>query len=245
MSYNSANVIPATLQNIAQQKSEFIEYIIIDGASTDYSNKLFEEYQAIIDKTVIEKDKGIYDAMNKGLNLANGEYVLFMNAGDYFHTTSTLSKIVTCLQKNHPDVLYGETMLINQNGKHIGLRSEQSSRKLPNNLNWKSLQQGMVVSHQSFIVRKSIAPSYDLQYSSSADVDWVIKCLKKSKKIQQTDFIIANYLVGGYSKQTLNTSLSERFKIFNKHYGFLRNLANHLIITLRAIRYKLLGKELN
>lgn len=245
VTYNCVDVIESTIASIIEQNDSRLEYIIVDGQSTDGTLKIVHQYKDRIDHIMSEPDKGIYDAMNKGLQLATGQYVLFINAGDLLFATDTIAQLIAIIESQHPDILYGETMLIDDKGQELGTRSENSSRKLPENLTWKSLNRGMVVSHQSIVVRRTIAPFYDLQYTSSADVDWVIKCLQNANKIVNAQMIISKYLTGGYSKRTLKTSLGERFKIFSRHYGLLPNLTNHLIITLRALWYKINRKELN
>ncbi|MEZ5022801.1 MAG: glycosyltransferase family 2 protein [Chitinophagales bacterium] len=245
VTYNCVNIVESTIQSILEQNNELLEYIIIDGQSNDGTIDIINQYNHQIDYFISEPDKGIYDAMNKGLKAATGEYVLFINAGDLLYNTSTIANLMEIINEQAPDVLYGETLLIDGDGNELGTRSNNSSRKLPEQLNLKSLSRGMVVSHQSFLVKRTLAPNYDLQYSSSADVDWVIKCLKQAQKVVNAHQIISRYLTGGYSKQTLRTSLGERFKIFTTHYGLIPNLTNHLIITLRAIWYKFNRKELN
>ena len=245
VTYNCVDIVESTIKSILEQNNDALEYIIIDGQSNDGTLDVINQYKNQINYFVSEPDKGIYDAMNKGLKAATGEYVLFINAGDLLYQSSTISNLIKIINEQAPDIIYGETLLIDGAGNELGTRSNNSSRKLPEQLTWKSLNRGMVVSHQSFLVKRAFAPNYDLQYSSSADVDWVIKCLKQAQKVVNAHQIISRYLTGGYSKQTLKTSLGERFKIFNRHYGLLPNLTNHLIITLRAIWYKFNRKELN
>lgn len=245
VTYNCSDLIGHTLDSILRHKPAGLEYIVIDGASTDGTLEVLNQYAESIDTLISEPDQGIYDAMNKGLEKASASYVYFINAGDLLYDEDTVDFLLETLTERQPDVLYGETMLVDAAYNEIGTRSEQSSRKLPKALNWKSLQRGMVVSHQSFIVKRSLAPKYDLRYHSSADIDWVIQCLKNSKVIINSERILSRYLTGGFSKQRHSLSLRERYQVLQHHYGFLPNLFNHLIILLRMISYKAQGKALN
>jgi len=245
VTYNCADVIRQTLESILTNKPGELEYIVVDGVSNDGTMDILRRHENKIDQLIFEPDHGIYDAMNKGLQKATGNYILYINAGDSLYDETTLSKLMTYLSEERAEIYYGDTMLTDVSGGELGLRSKISSRKLPSSLNWKSLQRGMVVSHQSFIVKRSLAPEYDLQYKSSADIDWIIKCLKGALHIENTNMVISNYPTGGFSKQRHSLSLKERYLILHQHYGFLHNLGNHLIILSRALWHRLQGKALN
>jgi hypothetical protein len=110
-------------------------------------------------------------------------------------------------------------------------------------LTWKSLNKGLVVGHQSVIVKKSIAPQYNIQYRYSADIDWIIKCLKKADNIVNTGMILSKFLsntvlgkfkAGGESKKHLYISLGERFRIFSRHFGLIPTIFNHFIMLGKA-----------
>ncbi len=211
-----------------------IEYVIVDGASTDGCRAYIQEHDEQIAYWVSEPDKGLYDAMNKGLSLAKGDYVWFMNAGDEIFDQNTCQKMVDGLSGD-PDILFGETMMIDESRVEVGLRSEITTQKLPNELNWKSLQRGMVVCHQSILVRTSIAQEYILDHPFSADIDWVIKALKRSKQNHNSGQILSRYLMGGFSKKNHRKSLMDRFDILRIHYGLIPTLWNHIWIVLRAM----------
>jgi glycosyltransferase involved in cell wall biosynthesis len=225
--YNGEKVLLRTIESIANQTFRDIEYIIIDGSSKDGTLEIIEKNNHSITKWISEPDKGLYDAMNKGLRMAHGEYVLFLNAGDQFYEKTTLAKIFDV--PHDADVYYGETMMIDEEGKEIGLRR----LKAPETLSWKSLINGMVVCHQSFIVRRSIAPEYDIKFVIAADYAWMVECLKKSKTIVNTQLIISRFLEGGMNKSLIFTALKERFGEMVKHYGLLKTSAVHVLIGLR------------
>lgn len=233
--FNGESLIEDTIKSIVNQSYPNIEYIIIDGKSSDKTMEIVKQYENHIDVILSEKDDGIYDAMNKGLKIASGEYVWYMNCGDHIHSKDTLMKIMNN-NPNDADVLFGEVLLVDNDRNKLGKRSKITSQKLPKTLTWKSLKFGMVVSHQGFIPKKSVCPNY-IPNNLSADIDWVIKCLKNSKKVLNTNTVLADYLIGGISKQNHKRSLLGRFKILQKHYGFFPNILNHLYIILRSSRY--------
>lgn len=184
-------------------------------------------------RIVSEPDEGLYDAMNKGQRMASGDFILFLNAGDRLFERTTVEKI---LHQATPDtdVLYGEVMLVTELRTHLGTRSELSTQVLPKNLTWESLRKGMVVSHQAFIARKAICPEY-MADNLAADIDWVISILKRSRQNVHTGQVVAEYLVGGVSKQRHRESLWDRYEVLKKHYGFLPNLWAHVQIVWRGL----------
>ena len=240
ITYNAENFLEETIQSIIQQTCKNFEYIIVDGGSKDKTLDIIHQYEQHITKWISEPDEGIYDAMNKGIRLARGKYLWFMNAGDTIYDQNTLNQIYE-LKDSEADVFYGETMMYSTEHRLLGLRSEVTPLRLPQQLSWKSQRRGMVVCHQSFIARKSLEIMYDFKaHPYSADIDWEIRCLKKSKVIIHTQTILFNYLLGGFSKQHLRASLIDRYKILQKHYGYPNNLVNHLLIVLRFIWFKYL-----
>jgi len=178
--YNASQVLEKTLLSVINQTYNHIEYIIIDGGSTDGTVDMIKQYASGINYWVSEADKGIYDAMNKGLREATGDYVWFLNAGDTLQHHNIVTDLAGIAESaGQPDVLYGETDLMENDGRVFAERR----LKAPKNLTWKSFRMGMLVCHQAFIVKRSIAPEYDLQYRFSADFDWCIRCLKKAEEI--------------------------------------------------------------
>jgi glycosyltransferase involved in cell wall biosynthesis len=227
--FNADKYIENTLKSIIEQDFDYKEIIVIDGASKDYTLSLINKYSEKINRLVSEPDKGLYDAMNKGLNLASGEYVLFINAGDTFHDNQTLSKCMN--QCANADVIYGDTLITDQNWQAKHLRRLRPPQKLK----FRSFAKGMLVSHQSFIARRSLVTNYNLNYRYSADFDWCIQILGKSKKNCFYNAPIAHFMDGGQTSKTLIPGLKERFKIMYKHYGLLSTLLNHVFILFRML----------
>ncbi len=238
--YNGATLLEGTIKSVLQQEEAHLEYIIIDGASKDGTIDIIQCYDDQIDYWISEPDKGIYDAMNKGLQAARGEYVWFMNAGDHVHGSHVFSRLFA-LNPN-ADVYYGEANFVNEARVVLGTRSAISTRKLPEALTWQDMIYGMAVCHQSFIARRSLVNLYDVRYRCSADINWVIEVLKKSKTIVNTQSVLSDYLVGGFSMKQQKLAWKERWQIYNKHYGMIRNTMVTMYIVGRYIVHRLKGK---
>lgn len=225
ITYNASQWLERTILSVLSQSYPNIEYIIIDGASTDGTVDIIKQYESGIAYWVSEPDKGLYDAMNKGLQKATGDYVWFLNAGDTIYTSDTIQRIVTAMsrRKRVPDIIYGETAIINAAGKSLGMRR----LKAPRRLTWKSFRKGMLVCHQSFISKRAIAPLYNTDYRLVADFDWCIRCLKGAEVIYNTHLILSNFLEEGMSSVQRKASLKERYEVMCKYYGTLPTMLMH------------------
>ena len=223
--YNAASTITRTLRSVSAQTYPNIQYLIIDGASKDNTLELVREL-APEAEIYSERDKGIYDAMNKGLDRATGDYVWYVNAGDALVSPTTVEDLVraTCTGDSLPDVLYGDTRLIDAEGHDLGLRRLRP----PHQLDWRSFRSGMLVCHQAFIAKRSISPHYDLSYRFSADVDWCIRVLKEAKTTAFYPEPIALYLNEGTTTANHRASLIERFHVMRHHYGLVTTVLQHL-----------------
>lgn len=238
--YNDEKNIERTIQSVLRQTYPHIEYIIIDGASKDNTINIINKYKDQIAKIVSEHDKGIYDAMNKAIKIATGDYLLFMNSGDEIYAAHTVDHLFAL--SADADIYYGETEMINDQLESLGRRRHQA----PEKFTWKSFKYGMSICHQAIYVKRSLAGYYDNQtYQLSADIDWVLDIAKKSKKIVNGHAYVAKYLVGGMSKKKHWQSLKERYQIFRKYYGFIPNLFNHIIIAFNLAFYWLKNRRTN
>lgn len=237
VTYNAESTLERTLQSVAQQTYPHIEHLIIDGASKDNTLKIARRYPHAIVHS--EPDKGLYDAMNKGLRLATGDYLCFLNAGDTLHSKETLAHIAaTCKADKStgtmPAILYGDTHIVDANGHFL------RNRRLtpPEHLTWRSFKEGMLVCHQAFYVNREIALPYDLQYRFSADFDWCIRCMKEGARRGMSNRYVkeplADYLAEGMTTANHKASLKERFRIMAKHYGCFTAIAQHIWFIFRA-----------
>ena len=231
--FNNLAGLKHTYQSIKSQTSTDFEWLVIDGGSSDGTKEWLTELTVANMRFISEKDGGLYDAMNKGLKLATGKFVWFMNSGDSIFSPDTVQLLIS--QSAGKDVLYGETMLVDEHNTKLGIRSEKTTRVLPKKMTRFSMIMGMVVCHQSFIPQRSIAPAYNLTYRFSADIDWVISCLEKAAVIHNCESILSNYLVGGLSAQNQKTGWKERWKIYKTHYGLIYTSFAHIYIVIRYI----------
>lgn len=232
VTYNAEQVLETTLQSVISQTYHHIEYILIDGASKDRTLAIAEKYRDRIQLLISEPDRGLYDAMNKGIALATGEYVCFLNAGDSFHQDDTLQQMMQSIKgRELPDVLYGETALVDGKGHFLRMRRLSA----PEVLTWKSFRQGMLVCHQAFIARRTLMQPYNLNYRYSADFDWCIRILKKAKTIHNTHLTLIDYLDEGMTTQNRKASLMERFRIMVHHYGLWSTVMHHAWFVFRLL----------
>lgn len=237
--YNNAADIERTLLSVINQTYPHIEYIVIDGASTDGTLQIIEKYNDKIVRLVSEPDKGIYDAMNKGLALATGDYVIFINSADEFYSTETVGNVFATAPD--ADIYYGETEMIGANNESLG----QRRHKAPENFTWRDFKYGMSISHQAIYIKRSLVKPYNPKYQLSADIDWILDAAKKARRIVNVHQYVAKYKVGGMSKHKHRQSLLERFDIMKRHYGLLPTLFNHAVIAFNLGWYWLKHKRTN
>ena len=247
ITYQAEAVVGKTLDSVMEQEYEYVEHLIVDGASKDRTVALAEEYKAESDaadnghrvQISSEPDRGLYDAMNKGLLKATGDYVLFLNAGDFLPSAHTLEIVAACVGDSAelPAVLYGETDIVDSNYRFLRHRRLQA----PEVLTWRSFRQGMLVCHQAFYARTDIARTYlyDTNYRHSADVDWCIRVMKEAERrglpLRNVHAVVANFLAGGDSKQNHRASLKERFQVMRHHYGLVTTIGMHLWFVVRGM----------
>ena len=234
VTYNAGKVLEDTIQSVISQTYRNVEYIIVDGSSKDNTLEIIGKYSKHISKMVSEPDKGLYDAMNKGIRMATGDYLCFLNAGDKFHAKETLQRITETLKdKDLPDVIYGETAIVDEGGNFLHMRRLST----PERLNWKSFKQGMLVCHQAFLAKRELALKhpYDMQYRFSADFDWCIRIMKEAKCLHNTRLTLIDYLNEGMTTRNHKASLKERFRIMAKHYGWVSTILHHCWFVIRLI----------
>ncbi len=248
--YNAEHELQRTLDSVRTQTYAHVQHLIIDGLSTDSTVAMARAYadecKAAQSRHAVEvaseADKGLYDAMNKGLSRAKGDYLVFLNAGDTLADDTTLERIAMQVRgiaaDELPAVIYGDTDIVDDNGNFLHRRRLQP----PERLTWKSFLNGMLVCHQAFYARTDIARAtpYNLHYRFSADVDWCIRVMKsgteKHLPLHNTHITLCRYLDGGLTVKNHRTSLIERFRVMASHYGTARTVLAHLGFVLRSLR---------
>lgn len=249
VTYNAAYTLERTLDSVAGQDYPRIEHLIVDGCSTDATLSLVQRYVAENTRTehphhirlICEHDQGLYDAMNKAILNATGEYIIFLNAGDCLHTPTTISQAIAKADwqrgdSRNPAVIYGETDLVDAQGHFLRHRRLST----PGRLTSRSFLSGMLVCHQSFYARTDLARQtlYDLRYRFSADYDWCIRLMRVAERrrlpMVNTHDVLTDYLSEGMTTRHHRASLLERLRIMARHYGWAHALAAHAWFVLRA-----------
>ena len=265
ITYQAAKVLQRTLDSVLQQDYPEITHLIIDGASTDGTLEMVNDY---IERSnaannghkillMSEPDNGIYDAMNKGLRSLDGDYVCFLNAGDFLPAQDTVSRIVEtisqrdgsfvspdtkglqgdCPQCDLPAVLYGDTDIVDAEGHFLHHRRLAP----PEHLTWKSFRHGMLVCHQAFYARTdfAIATPYNQKYHYSADVDWCIRIMKAAAKenvpLLNLHMVVVNYTEEGQTTLHHRESLLERYRVMESHYGRISTFFMHCWFVIRSV----------
>jgi len=238
--FNGEQYIEQTIQSILDQDYNSIEYIIIDGGSTDGTTDILRRYEDQITYWNSEADNGIYDAMNKGIRAATGDYLMFLNAGDSFASCEILTQIVKRItSNNYPDVVYGSTNVLSEKGCFIKELKPLAFTKL--NL---TLFGTRTVCHQSILVKKSIAPFYSTDYRLKGELAWYYDILKitANPNICKLNIPISNYSLGGLSDTLFSKEIIERMKVIidkNGIFGCIIGIPFLLIPVLFRIKRKL------
>lgn len=221
---NDKNNIERTIQSVLAQDIEF-EYVIIDGGSTDDTLDVIEKYKDKINILVSEPDTGIYNAMNKAIDLVNGEWVCFMNSGDMFFDSNVLKKILPNLDDN-VDIVYGD-----QEVRYIS-----KSKILKADKNIKDIWKGMVFSHQSCFVKKDILKQYRFNESNRITADYELFNIlyKANKRFKYIPMIVASVSTGGVSDIKRIDSIVSRWNIIDKNFGL--NIYYLKLIILEMIK---------
>lgn len=215
--YNGADVIEKTIRSVIEQHNKNNEYIIIDGGSTDGTIDIIKKYEDKIDLWISESDKGIFDAMNKGVELAKGKYIALLNAGDYYES-HVLKKVEEIISRNQDaGVIYGDTNLIIPVGNNL-----YSLNIIPNTVVDERLMIAPVFCHQSSFVKRDLFLRLGYFDNVSIAGDWLhfIKLYKNQVRFLYINETISNYLEGGAS--TTAKGFKESFK-FKKEFGTFRN----------------------
>ncbi len=199
-----------TLQSVLKQNARFeIEYGIVDGGSTDGTIEFLKSHEKSLNFFISEKDNGIYDAMNKGVQKASGEWVLFLNAGDYLYTPFTIQEIGELLIQHHPDILYGDC--IQEYPTYWVYDRASPLERLPYQ---------MIASHQSIVCKRSLLQDYpfDLSYKVCADFDFTCHMYKQGVSFLYYSKPISVIEPVGFSSNHYKKNLEEKRKITTQYF---------------------------
>lgn len=240
---NGQDTIEKTLKSILTQDYDNIEYLIINGGSKDKTNKIIQNYINDVDYYINELDQGIYDAMNKGIRAATGDYLMFLNAGDSFANSETLTQVANEIAiSNWPDIVYGNTNIMSEKGRFIKELKPLKFIKL--NL---TLFGTRTVCHQSILVKKSITPLYSTDYRLKGELAWYYDILKitSNPSIRKLNIPISNYSLGGLSDTLFSKEIIERIKVIadkNGIFGCIIGIPFLLIPVLFKMKRMLVSK---
>jgi len=208
VSFNAENTISRCIESVIGQNFKNIEYIIIDGGSTDKTTQIIAQYKEYTSIFLSEPDKGIYDAMNKGINLASGDIIGMLNADDYFADSSVLSAVADAFARQNANITYGDLDYINTQGNIV--------RKWRSGMYTNSMfKRGWMPPHPTFYCKRSLFKQYgfySLEYGTAADYELMLRFMYLNKIAA---FYIKKVMVkmstGGASNKTLNNRIKGLF----------------------------------
>lgn len=227
--FNEENNIPKTIESVLNQTSDSYEYIICDGKSTDGTVTICQMYEekfkekSIDFKVVSEKDGGIYQGMNNGIALANGDYVIFMNAGDKFHDCDVIANIIKNTGCKSPAVVYGDCAYIDR-GVYFHLPADHTR-----------LTQEMSICHQSILVRADLIKKlkFNTEFKIGADYDMMLNLYLGGYEFLHSGIIIADFYTGGVSSVNIVKCIEEQCCIKDK-YGIHYDRHNALSLAKKS-----------
>lgn len=226
VTYNAEEQLQKTVNSVINQTYKNIEFIIIDGASTDNTIEILKKFNNSIDYWVSEPDSGIYDAMNKGLTAATGDYVQFLNAGDYFFNEESLKTIIKAAKTQH-DVIYADIMLVDADGVscHHHKAMDFTLEKL------KMFGTG-VLCHQSMLVSRDIAPMYNRKYRYKGELNWYFDICSQKRELRYFHFkdTLIYYFLGGIGYNNFLSNRFEWYKTLYSRFG-IRSIINKQFLS--------------
>jgi glycosyltransferase involved in cell wall biosynthesis len=206
---NAVDLIERTLQSVISQDYPNLEYIVIDGLSTDGTLELVQKYRQQITTIVSGKDGGIYPAMNKGAAMATGEWILFQNAGDFFVDNGVITRSFSCCNWAQCDVIYGDSIYVYEGYRWVEHAEEHAT-----------MHDGLGFCHQSAFLRTALQREYGLDVSErvAADYDLGLRLLKAGKVFKHVDVLITEFLTGGFSALAPSETIRLRHRVYTKYF---------------------------
>jgi glycosyltransferase involved in cell wall biosynthesis len=204
--YNSAATLERTLQSVADQDYKRIEHIVIDGASTDGTMRLVEEHGQHLAAIISEPDEGIYDAMNKGLELATGDIICFLNSDDHYSHSNVLLEVAQKFKSYEVDALFGDAIFFDPDEPSRVIRHYSSKHFSPRKLSW-----GWMPAHPALFFRKHIYDCYGrykIDYRIAGDFDLIARIFKDGDiKFHYFPEVIVRMATGGISTRGWRSTL--------------------------------------
>ena len=196
VTYNAQDFLEQTMQSVFSQTYPDIEYLVIDGGSTDNTTDIIKKHDSKLAFWISEKDDGIYDAMNKGIRIAKGNIIGIINASDYYEPTAVQTVVDAYVKNKDVDIFHGNINMLNADGSFFKLKKP--------NTNLNDLVNGTSLYHPTFFVTKDTYINYGLYdtcFKIAADFDFTLRCYLNGVKFYHLDQIISNFRKGGVSTQ--------------------------------------------
>ncbi len=201
--YNSATTIEDTIKSVVNQTYPNIEYIIVDGESTDGTIEIVNKYKEKISKISVAKDGGIYFALNKGISLATGDIIAFLHADDFYLNNNVIENVVTCFRKNKVDSVYGDLLYVDSVDTDKIIRYWKSGE-----YKFNAFKFGWMPPHPSFFVRKEVYEKhgvFNTTLRSAADYEFMLRALHCKKiSVAYLNKVLVKMRVGGKSNASIN-----------------------------------------
>jgi glycosyltransferase involved in cell wall biosynthesis len=213
--FNSSSTIETTIKSVLSQNYDNLEYIIIDGNSTDNTLEIIHKYRNRISKIISEKDNGIYDAMNKGVCLASGDVIGILNSDDFYEDNNVLQDVMTCFDADPElSILYGDLVYVKNNN------IKKAVRKWVSKPYYRSFfENGNVPPHPTLFVKSSVYNEvglFDLQYKLAADYEFMLRAFKRNIfKSMYINRLIVRMRLGGATNRSFINILSGNKEIIH------------------------------
>ena len=235
VSYNAQDSIEQTIQSVLSQTYPFFEYIIVDGSSMDQTIAIINKYKQKISQVISEKDLGIYDAMNKGLQCSTGDIICFLNADDKFYDTHVLETVVLELN-NHPEVelFYGKLFFLNI-PENLDFSPESYNRERKTKLD--AIINAMP--HQATFTKRSVfkkVGAFNLKYKIGADYDWFLRCYKAGVKMRFVDRFLSFFSYDGMSYKKRYVHIPERIRLVSANSSFYEFFLYSITALIRFLK---------
>lgn len=205
VSFNSAKTLPHTIESVAAQDYPDIEYLVIDGRSNDGTQDIIKSYNGVVSKWLSEPDEGLYDAMNKGIQLATGDVVGIINSDDFYHRKDAISQVVNAFQEYGSQCVYGDVHFVKPDDLTKTVRY-YSSRKF----NLGAFSWGFMPAHPTFFTYRSNFEKfgyYKLDYKIAADFELLVRFLYKNRlSYHYLDLDLLKMRLGGVSTASLKST---------------------------------------
>ena len=238
--FNVDSCIEKTIKSLLQQKCSGIEYLVIDGASTDNTVSILSKYKKLFAargisyKVISEPDNGLYDAMNKGIKHAKGEWIQYLNAGDDYNDNDVLSRVICILEESEADIVCGNYVRISEDGNII------RPWKVPE---FEGIKTGMIFGHESCFIRREKHKKfpYNIKYTIEADYNSFLGMYLDGYKIQHIDMNIINFYEDGVSSKRRIEAVRQIYICRYKHGLIKPTIFNKLYIKLYICAWKVIA----